>query len=239
MGSERERVEAFWRERYARIRLTADGAAATWLDYSSDPQRGQKLQAQTFALVMEALGVVEGTRVLDAGCGWGEFAMALAALGAQPVGLDLVDATIEALRVARPDLEWVPGSFLDAPTLERIGLFDRIVAIESFQCAGPPLGSLRRLWSAVAPGGRLVVIAPNAACPIVTKAVAALAGNLFAVEPAELVAAVRALPGLTRYALRGLTFASDQWLAPYSASAWAQDASEWPTANRLLLVCER
>lgn len=239
MASERERIEAFWRERYARIRLTADGAAATWLDYSSDPQRGQKLQAQTFALVMEALGIVEGKRVLDAGCGWGRFTMALATLGALPVGLDIMDSTLAALRDTHPTIEWITGNFLDPATLDKIGLFDRAVAIESFQCAGPPLASLEALWSVIAPGGRLVVITPNAQCPIVQKALAAMTGNLFAVGPDELVDTARRLPGLARYALRGLTFATDQWIAPYDASPWAQDAAEWPTANRLMLLCER
>lgn len=239
MSNERDRVEAFWRARYEQIRLTPQGDAATWLDYSSDPQRGQKLQAQTFALVLEALGTIQGKRVLDAGCGWGRFTTALTELGANPVGLDIVASTIDALRETAPDTRWEHGSFLDAAVLERLGGFDRVVAIESFQCAGPPLESLESLWNVVSPGGRLVVITPNAACPIVQKALASLAGNLFAVEPDALVAAARRLPGLSRYALRGLSFGEDQWLVPYHVSDWAQDASAWPTANRMLLVCER
>lgn len=239
MTSDRDRVEAFWKMRYEAIRLTADGVAATWLDYSSDPQRGQRLQAQTFALVMEALGVVEGKRVLDAGCGWGRFTTALATLGAQAVGLDIVDSTLTTLRAQIPSIEWVAGSFLDPSVLARLGAFDRVVAIESFQCAGPPIASLQALWTAVAAGGRLVTITPNAACPIVKKALASLSGHLFAEDADTLIGAARVLPGLSRYAVRGLSFGADQWLTPYEASTWAHDASAWPEANRLLLVCER
>jgi 2-polyprenyl-3-methyl-5-hydroxy-6-metoxy-1,4-benzoquinol methylase len=231
-----DEVEAFWRARYAQLRTTTDGREATWLDYSSDEQRGLRLQAQTFACVLDALGSVEGARCLDAGCGWGRFTCVLATLGAHATGLDLIDATIETLRAQHPEISWTAGNFL---TGALAGEFDRIVAIESFQCAGPPAASLRALWSHLAPGGRLVAIMPNADCPIVQRAVAGLAGHLFAIAPGELIAEVRALPGLARYAMRGLEFAEDQWIAPYHVSDWAQDASAWPVANRILIAVER
>jgi 2-polyprenyl-3-methyl-5-hydroxy-6-metoxy-1,4-benzoquinol methylase len=239
MTEDRDRVEKYWRTHYEDIRLTANGDEATWLDYASDPQRGLRLQAQTFGLVLEALGTLTNLRVLDAGCGWGRFTSALSALGARAVGLDIVEGTIEKLRATKPETEWTSGNFLDPAVVQKIGMFDRIVAIESFQCAGPPLSCLEALWPAIAPGGRLVAIMPNASCPIVQRALASLSGNLFAIEPSQLIAGARELPGLARYAVRGLSFAADQWLAPYVASPWAEDASAWPTANRIMLVCER
>jgi 2-polyprenyl-3-methyl-5-hydroxy-6-metoxy-1,4-benzoquinol methylase len=237
--TERDRVEAFWRERYAEIRTTPDGRAATWLDYSSDETRGQRLQAQTYALVLEAAGVIDGARVLDAGCGWGRFSIAMAALGARVVGLDLIDATIAALREKHPSVEWVAGNFLEPNVLAPLGGFDRIVALEVFQCAGPPAESLRALWGHVAPRGRLVAIMPNAQCPIVQRAMASLAGNFFAISPDALQAEITALPNVARYAMRGLSFAQDQTFTPYAVSAWAQTAAEWPTANRMMIIVER
>ena len=80
---------------------------------------------------------------------------------------------------------------------------------------------------------------PNADCPIVQRAVAGLAGHLFAIAPAALIEEVRALPQLARYAMRGLEFAKDQWIAPYTITDWAQDASAWPIANRIVIVIEK
>lgn len=234
---DRDEVEAFWRARYAQLRTTTDGREATWLDYSSDEVRGLRLQSQTFAVVLDALGPLEGARCLDAGCGWGRFTRVMATLGARATGLDLIDATIAALRTQHPDIEWSAGNFLAPNAIA--GQFDRIVAIESFQCAGPPEASLRALWPHLAPGGRLVAIMPNADCPIVQRAVAGLAGHLFAIAPAALIEEVRALPALARYAMRGLEFAEDQWIAPYAISEWAQDASAWPLANRILIAIEK
>ena len=235
----RDEIETFWRERYTKLRTTQDGRPATWLDYSSDAVRGQRLQAQTFALVLEATGTVDGLRCLDAGCGWGRLTTMLAALGAAATGLDLIDATIEALRRERPGVTWATGNFLEPATLAALGTFDRIIAVESFQCAGPPATSLRALWASVAPGGRLVASMPNAACPIVQRALASLAGTLFAITPAEMAAEICALPDLAHFAMRGLSFGADQRVAPYEVSPWAQDAQAWPLANRMMIVVER
>lgn len=235
----RDEIEAFWRTRYAKLRTTEDGRPATWLDYSSDEVRGQRLQAQTFALVLEAAGTVDGLRCLDAGCGWGRLTTTLAALGAAATGLDLIDATIEALRREHPGVAWATGNFLESATLAALGTFDRVIAVESFQCAGPPAASLRALWTSVAPGGRLVASMPNAACPIVQRALASLAGTLFAITPAEMAAEIRALPDLAHFAMRGLSFGADQWVAPYEVSPWAQDVRAWPVANRMMIVVER
>ncbi|MBL0215827.1 MAG: class I SAM-dependent methyltransferase [Myxococcales bacterium] len=201
--------------------------------------RGQRLQAQTQALILEALGPCDGLRTLDAGCGWGRLTLALATLGARAVGNDLIDATIEALRREHPGVTWVAGSFLDPAVLAPHGPFDRILAVESFQCAGPPESSLHALWSHLAPGGRLVAVMPNAACPIVQRAVASLAGNLWAITPEAMQAELAALPGLARYAMRGLSFGADQWVSPYEVSPWAADAAAWPLANRMMIVVER
>ena len=235
----RDEIEAFWRERYAKLRITPDGRPATWLDYASDNVRGQRLQAQTFALVLEATGTVDGLRCLDVGCGWGRLTTTLAALGAAATGLDLIDATIEALRRERPGVTWAAGNFLDPSTLAALGAFDRVIAVESFQCAGPPAASLQALWASVAPGGRLVASMPNAACPIVKRALASLSGTLFAITPAEMAAEIRALPDVAYFAMRGLSLGADQRIAPYDVTGWAQDAEAWPLANRMMVVVER
>lgn len=235
MASDREHLEAFWRGQYS------DGNVATWVMYSSDVTRGQRLKSQTYALILEAIGRVDGMRLLDAGCGVGDLTLSLAALGARAVGIDILEEGIHKLQAEQPHVQWVLGNFLDKPVLDSVGMFDRIIAVESFQCAGPPATCLRALWSCLAPGGRLVASMPNANCPIVqrTLASASHAGSYFAITPDEMKAEILALPGIDRYAMRGMTFGQDQWLAPYDVSPWALDGSAWPTANRMMIVCTR
>jgi hypothetical protein len=109
--------------------------------------------------LLDRIGLAEGARCLDAGCGPGE-TMRLMALrvgpGGRVTGIDsdaaLAATTAEALpecRVLTHDLnadEPVPGGPYDI-VLARLLLFhtpDRV-------------GVVRRLWDAVAPGGRLVL----------------------------------------------------------------------------------
>jgi 2-polyprenyl-3-methyl-5-hydroxy-6-metoxy-1,4-benzoquinol methylase len=239
MSSDREQLETFWRDKYESLPLAGDGQVATWLDYSSDRVRGQRLQSQTHALVIEAIGDVQGKRLLDVGCGWGKLTRATAALGAHAVGLDILASAIAKLKADQPSVDWVAGNFLDPVVQSSLGRFDRVVVVETFQCAGLPELSLRAVWPMVAPGGRLVAIMPNAACPIVQRAVAAHPGTYYAMSVPELIDAIRVLPDLDRFAMRGLSFAADQWIAPYEVSAWAENASAWPTANRVMICCTR
>ena len=113
MSNDRTRLEEFWRDRYDNLQRTDDGTVATWLDYSSDQTRGQRLQAQTQASVLEAIGTLRGQRLLDVGCGWGMLTLATAAFGARAVGLDILESAITKLKAEHPGVEWVVGNFLD------------------------------------------------------------------------------------------------------------------------------
>jgi len=78
------------------------------------------------ARLLDALGAVARGRVLDAGCGTGDVALALAARGAQVVG---VDPSREMLRLARakaPHIAWVQADALHLPF--RPGAFDGAVS---------------------------------------------------------------------------------------------------------------
>src|SRR5580765_7943710 len=151
MSDDRAQLEAFWRDRYEGLQRRDDGTVATWLDYSSDQTRVQRLQAQTQALVLEAIGSLPGQRLLDLGCGWGTLTLATAAFGARAVGLDIVESTITTLAAKHPGVDWRAGNFLDPAVQSSLGRFDRVIAVESFQCAGPPTASLRAAWQMVAP----------------------------------------------------------------------------------------
>jgi len=113
--------------------------------------------------VAASLGVGEGTRLLDAGCGAGRHSRALAALGPRVVGIDLSAPLLAEARglgggpaYARADLRWLP--FV-------AGCFDHVASLFTtfgyFDDAGnrQQLGELRRV---LRPGGGLVLDFLNA-----------------------------------------------------------------------------
>ena len=73
-----------------------------------------------------------GCRVLDAGCGTGAAAVAMAERGAEVVGVDISPALIDIARRRMPDhladrITWVAGDMLEATT----GSFDHAIAMDS------------------------------------------------------------------------------------------------------------
>jgi 2-polyprenyl-6-hydroxyphenyl methylase/3-demethylubiquinone-9 3-methyltransferase len=109
--------------------------------------------------VLEALGPLEGRRVLDLGCGKGRFARAMQDLGAQVIGLDLAAGMLaEARRVDR-----VRATARRLPFGPRT--FDAVVAVEVFEHLEPRtrhsvLGELSRV---LRPGGSLAIVDKNLA----------------------------------------------------------------------------
>ena len=112
------------------------------------------------------LGPRPGMRVLDAGCGRGETALALAKAGAEVSGLDYsaaaVDLTREMLTEIQPDADIRVGSVTDLPwpddTFDRIQFSDVIEHLDPPQTV-PALAEFRRV---LRPGGFVLVhTAPN------------------------------------------------------------------------------
>ena len=105
--------------------------------------------------VLEALGPVDGRRVLDLGCGKGRFAAHLEAAGAEVVGLDLSAGML----AHATGIDRVRASAKRLPFAD--GLFDAVVAIEVFEhvgAVGPAISEARRV---LRPGGRLVMVDKN------------------------------------------------------------------------------
>jgi 2-polyprenyl-3-methyl-5-hydroxy-6-metoxy-1,4-benzoquinol methylase len=104
--------------------------------------------------------VQPGARVLDLGCGAGEFATALRAAGADPVGVDVAREPLRRAALRDPTLDlrlWEPGTPLPADD----AVFDVAWAgevLEHVVDLAPWLSEVRR---ALRPAGELLVTTPH------------------------------------------------------------------------------
>lgn len=109
---------------------------------------------------LRAIAALEPGRVLDVGCGSGEFLAVMRALGWRCVGLE-PDAAGAAAARERLNIE-VVESPLEAARLAP-DAFDLVTLNHALEHLADPLAALERLRGLLAKGGRLVVITPNTA----------------------------------------------------------------------------
>ena len=193
--------EAYWLRTFSELHARSHD----YLDYATAEE-----QTFTFGACLLAAGPVAGTTCLDAGCGKGGFARVLRALGArQVVGLDLVASTIEALRRSDPDIRWESGDVSDAATMNTLGLFEAVFAIEILQCVST-LTACQNMWDAVAPGGRLIGVVPNGDNAFVQHRVAERPGLYAPLGVAALVEQIRTLANVADWGLMGFVWREDR-----------------------------
>jgi SAM-dependent methyltransferase len=106
------------------------------------------------ALLIDRLGVGEGTRLAELGCGVGEVAIWIARSGVQVTG---VDSSIEMLRYAQRSpgaggVRWVNRSVQDFDFGR--DHFDAVFSFESFHLFPDPTLLVARIGEALVPGGR-------------------------------------------------------------------------------------
>ena len=154
-----ERVRATWNER-----------ASQWDEMSEEhavaPDRPADLTR-----IAAALGLRPGSRLLDAGCGSGQWAIAFAQLGYRVTAIDLAPEMVHrAQRHAEErgvEVEWRIGDV--ARLNEPVAVYDAIFARVVLQFVPDVPAALREFRRVLKPGGRLLTSVPGALSPIYNR----------------------------------------------------------------------
>lgn len=151
-----ERVRAIWDERAARWDAMSETNAAT-------PDR-----AVDIARTAEALRLRPGSRVLDAGCGTGQFAIAFAERGCRVTAVDLAPQMIARARRHAGErgvvIEWRVGDVTHLA--DPMAIYDAIHARVILQFVPDVVATLQEFRRVLKPGGRLYASVPGALSPI-------------------------------------------------------------------------
>jgi 2-polyprenyl-3-methyl-5-hydroxy-6-metoxy-1,4-benzoquinol methylase len=221
--------EAYWRRTFADLHAQPHDH----LDYATPDE-----QAFTFGACLMAAGSVPALTCLDAGCGKGGFARMLRAAGARQVtGLDYIDATIRSLRDSDPGVRWESGSVCDAAAIAALGVFDLVFAIEVLQCV-PPGDMFQSLWSAVAPGGRLIGVTPNADNPFVRRRAGERPGLYAPLGTAAIIQQMQTLPGTADLGVMGFAWRDDRHSVLYDLLPLTS-TPQWDQPPKRLLFLAR
>jgi SAM-dependent methyltransferase len=105
--------------------------------------------------VAAATGIGDGTRVLDVGCGSGEFCLAAAARGAIVSGIDAAEGMIAIARERLPNADLRVGPMEHLPWDD--GAFDVVTGFNAFQFAADMVGALREAGRVARAGGAVAI----------------------------------------------------------------------------------
>jgi SAM-dependent methyltransferase len=119
--------------------------AALWGDFAVPAHR---------ILIAEAR-IGAGTRVLDVGCGSGEFLQTLAEAGAVAAGIDPARGMVDEARRRAPNAEVRLGGVDDLPWADVS--FDVVTAVNALQFADDTMEALGEMIRVAGPGGRIAV----------------------------------------------------------------------------------
>ena len=146
-GSEEEFVGEFWDERWAEA---VDDLAA---------RRAKMLRHPYYPLLKDAVAHRAGGRVLDCGCGMGEWTVQLAEEGVDVVGIDIAARRIELLAQRFGETRFRRGSFLETGfPAESFDVVFNWGGAEHFE-AGLQL-AFSEAWRVLKPGGYFLASTP-------------------------------------------------------------------------------
>ncbi|MGA9351313.1 MAG: methyltransferase domain-containing protein [Anaerolineae bacterium] len=133
----------------------------TWDDYLQLPETREDIQATVAWLTSYRRR--DNERVLDIGCGTGNYALALAEVGFDVVGIDfalgmLKKASTKAARLPQASVTFEQADFnrdLRFPAKS----FDHVICIHALQCVASPPRFLREIRRVLKPDGLFLVMA--------------------------------------------------------------------------------
>ncbi|MEZ5558702.1 MAG: class I SAM-dependent methyltransferase [Pseudomonadales bacterium] len=153
-------------------------------------ERMDALLGDLSAAVLSAAEVQPGERVLDVGCGCGDTSLALAASGAEVVGVDISAPMLDRAR-QRAAAAAAAVQFLEADAATQAlttgarGLFDLAFSRFGVMFFADPVAAFANIRSALTPGGRLNFICWQAPAENPWMSLPGRAARPFLPEPAE------------------------------------------------------
>jgi len=209
-----------------------DKLAARWWDPNGESRPLHDLNPVRLNYVAER-AVLKGARLLDVGCGGGILSEALAAAGADVVGIDLARRVLEVARLhlheSKQKVDYREIS-VEALAQEAPGTFDAIACMELLEHVPDPASVVAACAMLLKPGGRLFLSTLNRTPLAFAAAIvgAEYALNLLPrgthhyaqfIRPAELASALRSA-GLELEDISGLAY------NPLSRRAWIAQSTQ-------------
>lgn len=123
--------------------------AADWAELTA------RISTPAWQAVAEAVGIGRNSRVLDVGCGSGEFCRLAAARGAEVSGIDAAEGMIELARRSVPDGDLRVGALEILPWPN--DSFDVVTGFNAFQFAADLVAALAEARRVASRGGRVAI----------------------------------------------------------------------------------
>lgn len=202
----------FWTEHFNKLARVEAGNEQ--LDFSN-----QALVIQNYSFVLEACGVVAGKRVLDVGFGTGDLSCMLAKLGGKVSAFDVVATRIARLREEAPTIAWWHDDISTWKQPRTADPYDLIVACETLQYVEFN-SAVQRLLQVLADDGRIVILIPNADCPIVRRVSERFDYQYDGISMEQIETRLAGISSEMYVAYRGIYFQEDQTLVPYQSGPW-------------------
>lgn len=151
----------------ARVRQRWD-SRVEWWDEMSEANASTADRALDLEWTVSALRLQPGVKLLDAGCGAGQFALAFALAGCDVTAIDLapkmVERAAEHAANAGVSIEWRAGDFSVLPDPD--ASYDAIHVRCALQFVPDIHAALIEFRRLLRPGGRLYIAIPGACSPI-------------------------------------------------------------------------
>lgn len=205
---------AYWTEHFNELAKSETTSAQ--LDFSN-----HALIVQNYAFILEACGAIANKRVLDAGFGTGDLACMMDRLGADVTAFDVVTTRIAQLRVEAPTIAWWHDDISTWKQPRAAERFDIVVACETLQYVEFN-SAIRRFLNVMTDSGRIVILIPNADCPIVQRVSQRFENKYVGISMKSLPHRLRSLGTNLCVTYRGIYFQDDQSLGPYRSGPWQQ-----------------